>query len=598
MRNLLIWTFLSLGAFACGRDEDKVEISENDPQGNLHFSSASELADGSASPGNYLVAFRNLLDNSQLHFAGQQRSALAHFEALSQTWAKPSLISSIRYFSSLNLNQLSQSFRLARTVAAAPFLQMQPQSDERLASLTEINFRSEEEARTTLAGWYAEKKIWYAEPNFSSKIEGELEDTLLKNFGGENVNKVAWLEQINFSQAIEELAQLPSQAVPLIAVLDSGVDVEHPNLKDAIYINESGENKLGCVNDKFGCNVLVAKKDKLGDGNVFPTGTKGYSQECPDNLGKTERESSNFAGSCSHGTHVAGIIGGRGSKEFSGVCPYCKILVVRIVDDKNFKISDAAQLAAYSYVASFQDNGQPLVRVINASIGKFQFTRSLELFVKALKNYGRGVLTIGAAGNDDTIRKNYPAAFEDALAVSNVMGQQKKPVKSPSSNFGMWVDIAAPGDLEGACGGNSGILSTLPGGGLGCKVGTSMASPVVAGVAGLILVKEPLLTAQELEDRLKTTAIPDELYRLDINNSYRPTINGSIVPLLGSGVVNALGALRPDKDLSPGLSTDRSDRVEPGCGVIGSRGKGHLELIWLWLFSPLLIVWLGRKKCR
>lgn len=570
---------------ACGRDDDKVHW-EDKPEKNLHFASENEIAAGTVVPSSYLVAFRNLLDQPELRFAGFRRSSLAHFAALSQSWAEPSLVSSLRYFSTLNFNQLSESFSIRRTVNPAPWLRAGPSEEERLASLVEVAFRSESAARETLNRWYAEGRIWYAEPNFQSSLQGEREDRLLRNFGGEDVDKLPWLEQINFVQAIEELNKLSEKPSTLIAVMDSGADVEHPLLKDALYVNEIGQNKLDCVDDLYGCNVTASKKDVLGDGNVWPSGSNGYSQACPTSL-------KDKVGPCEHGTHVAGIIAARDTSEVTGVCPYCRLLIVKIVNPTTLKITDSAQLAGLAYISGFQDGGEPLVRVINASYGRFQATRSIELFMKALKNFGRGTLTIAAAGNEDTIRRAYPAAFDDVLAVSNVLASQTQPSKSESSNFGSWVDIAAPGD--GNCPDfGAGIYSTLPNGKLGCKVGTSMAAPVVAGVAGLVLTKEPQLTAAELEQRLKDTAIPDELYQNNTNNSYRPTINGFVVPLLGSGIVNAYAALRPDRDISPSLSTDKTDRVEPGCGVLGAASPRMST--WLFWLLTLPACWVVLRR--
>lgn len=576
---------------ACGRNEDEVPW-EDQPSRNLHFASAEELARGDVVPASYLVAFKNLLDQPQLRFASYRTSSLAHFEALSHSWAQPSLLRSLRYFSTLNFSRLSESFSVRRKIEPAPWLLAAPSEDERLASLVEVKFRSAAEAEEILSRWYEEGRIWYAEPNYLSDMKGELEDRLVDKFGGENVDKAPWLEQLNFVQAIEELGKLEQKPATLIAVMDSGADIEHPNLKDAIYQNQAGQNKLQCKDDLYGCDVTQAKKDLLGTGSVWPSGTKGFNEACPPTLD-----------ACEHGTHVAGIIAARDSEETVGICPYCRLLIVKIVgpseeDPSELKISDAAQLAGLSYISGFQDGGEPLVRVINASYGRFTPTRSVELFMKALKNFGRGVLTVAAAGNEDTIRRSYPASYEDVMAVSNVFASQKNPRKSISSNFGMWVDIAAPGDYS-PCpvfGNNNGIPSTLPNGKFGCKVGTSMATPVVVGVAGLVLTKEPNLTAEQLEQRLKDTAIPDDLYRDTINNEYRPTIDGFVVPLLGSGVVNAYAALRPDRDISPSLSTDRPDRVEPGCGVLGAASEpGKLFSLGL-MTLPLLCVGLRRRR--
>ena len=142
------------------------------------------------------------------------------------------------------------------------------------------------------------------------------------------------------------------------------------------------------------------------------------------------------------------------------------------------------------------------------------------------------------------MKRAYPAAFENAVSVSNVNDDKENPTKAPSSNFGMWVDIAAPGF--------PGINSTGPGDIYYEEPGTSMAAPIVAGVAGLVLAAEPELDASELTDRLLRTSIPDKLYADGMNDYYRPVEDGiGLVPLLGSGVVNAYLALNPDGITTP-----------------------------------------------
>src|SRR5690606_6902827 len=110
--------------------------------------------------------------------------------------------------------------------------------------------------------------------------------------------------------------------------------------------------------------------------------------------------------------------------------------------------------------------------------GKFVRSRSVGLLLRVLKEK-KSALVIGAAGNEDSMAQEYPAAFSDAIAVSAVDEDLRKVA---FSNFGRWVDIAAPG---------SNIISTLPGEGAGSKSGTSMAAPLVSGVAGLMLAYAP-----------------------------------------------------------------------------------------------------------
>ncbi|RYZ58925.1 MAG: hypothetical protein EOP07_05560 [Proteobacteria bacterium] len=552
---------------ACGRDEQSPLPTGPD----LRFATDLERAQGDVVPFSYLVAFREAATE-----APRAKSILQIQNSLQSMLQNTRMVNAHRSIARLNLTYPGRSFSQEFNLDAHPFVHSGLNVPDEFTHLTEVQFDDEASARRQLDKWYAAKKIVFAEPNFQRATKGETEDKLISAFKGNN--STPWIEQVSFIDAIEKISTLGVKAEPLVAVMDSGVDVLHPNLKDSIFLNEEGQNKQ-CNGDIYGCNTTIATKDVLGDGSVYPTGTGGFGETCPLSSGQ-----------CEHGTHVAGIIGGRNSTEFTGMCPYCKILVVKVVEvetkggEESFPIKDSSILAGLAYISGFKSGGQPLVRVINASFGKFENSRSVELFIKALKTYGRGTLLVAAAGNEDTMKRQYPAGFDDVLAVSNVESDTNKPFKSTSSNFGMWVDIAAPGD--GACGPSNGILSSVPGGGAECRAGTSMASPMVAGIAGLVLSQEPNLTASQLEARLIETSNPSKLYSDGINNAYRPDIKGAgLVPLLGSGVVNALTAIDPSLDTSPVIVSERPDAVRSGCGVIGSGAQGGMGFLFLFL-SP------------
>ncbi|QSW98926.1 S8 family serine peptidase [Haloterrigena alkaliphila] len=230
----------------------------------------------------------------------------------------------------------------------------------------------------------------------------------------------------------------------LIATVDQGVQYDHPDLE-------------GVVDDRVGENLAGTGSDP------YPT---------------SEDEQ--------HGTHVAGIAAaktdnGRGSAGISN----CSLLSVRALDESGegslSDIADGIQWAA--------DAGAD---VINLSLGGANGFRTLRTACEyALE---RGVVLVGAAGNqgaDDGVA--YPAAYEDVLAVSALNGD----ALASFSNTGSEIDIAAPG---------TGLVSAVPWDGYARLSGTSMAAPVVAGVAGLALSAHPDLTPADLRAHLTTTA--------------------------------------------------------------------------------------------
>jgi thermitase len=186
-----------------------------------------------------------------------------------------------------------------------------------------------------------------------------------------------------------------------------------------------------------------------------------------------------------HGTHVAGTIGAATNNGLgvAAVCPGCKLMAVKAGDGKKgFFDDDLAQSIYWS------TNNR--ARVINLSIGGEEFSWALKHAVDYA--WEHRVVVVAAAGNERTSKPSYPAAYGHAISVVAI---DKSDRKSNFSNFGSTVDVAAPG---------VDILSTVPGGGYGIKSGTSMASPHVAALAGLLASQDR--SAPEIRRRIQSTA--------------------------------------------------------------------------------------------
>lgn len=233
-----------------------------------------------------------------------------------------------------------------------------------------------------------------------------------------------------------------------VAVIDGGADFTHPDLT----------------------GKLVKGKDVVDGGND------------PSEVGT------------GHGTHVAGIISANTNNNIgiAGVSWNSKILVVRA--------SDSTGSTTSSRIASGIMYAAGKARIINVSLGGTG-GRFLKCAATAYAK-SKGSLVVAAAGNNSNSTKFYPAACSDVIAVGNTTSSDGR---ESNSNFGSWVDLAAPG---------TDILSTVPTGGCNhCDVsgyksltGTSMASPMVAGAVAVLLAREPLLTNSQIEERFKKTA--------------------------------------------------------------------------------------------
>ena len=255
----------------------------------------------------------------------------------------------------------------------------------------------------------------------------------------------------------------------VVAVLDSGVDYTHPDLKNNIWVRpdnvpEYEDNELGEINDQHGYSAFE-------DGDPM------------DDNG--------------HGTHCAGIVGAEGDNGFgiTGVNWNVKIMPLKFMSATGSGTTKDA-IEAINYVIDRKRHGVN-VRVISASWGSTIKSRALQDVIK--KAGDEGILFVAAAGNssDDSDRRpHYPAGY-DLPNVISVAALDRNDQLASFSNYGAKsVFIAAPGKE---------ILSTWLKGEFREASGTSMATPEVAGVAALIISVEPKITVAELRERLKNS---------------------------------------------------------------------------------------------
>ena len=152
-----------------------------------------------------------------------------------------------------------------------------------------------------------------------------------------------------------------------------------------------------------------------------------------------------------------------------------------------------------------------------------------------------GITFVAAAGNDNTSQVFYPAGYNYVISVASTTSSDSK---SSFSNYGTWIDIAAPG---------SSIYSTIPNNTYGTQSGTSMACPLVAGLCGLLKSYNPALTPDEIENCLDQSA--------DNIDAQNPSYVGD----LGAGRINALGALQCTNPTNPPVVQFMSDANGPQC---------------------------------
>ena len=206
-----------------------------------------------------------------------------------------------------------------------------------------------------------------------------------------------------------------------------------------------------------------------------------------------------------HGTHVAGIAAAKtdNGAGIAGVCPECQLLNAKACSDTGDCPHDRiANGVLWSVGCEYRERdaggklgkclGPVRAQVINISLAGPAGSTTLQRAMDRASELG--ATTTCAAGNGGTNAATYPAFYTTCIAVAGTTSQDQK---ISWSNYGTWVDVAAPGD---------GILSALAGGGYGLKSGTSMAAPHAAGLAGLLRSRGVATTRDAVRTRIEGTA--------------------------------------------------------------------------------------------
>lgn len=250
----------------------------------------------------------------------------------------------------------------------------------------------------------------------------------------------------------------------VVALIDTGVDYNHPDLKQNIWKNPAemegngkDDDKNGYIDDRMGWDFV--------DNDPLPY----------DNHG--------------HGTHISGIIGA------VAPCPNVRLMILKYYDaDADGKTNLRNTISALHYAV---DNGAD---IINYSGGGAEFSKEEYEVIKEAGE--KGILVVAAAGNEKQNADRYayyPASY-DLENIVSVASVTRAKTLVDSSNYGIKkIDIAAPGKS---------IYSTLPHGAYGYMTGTSQSTAFVSGIAALALLKNRSLSVDQLKGLLMTSIDP------------------------------------------------------------------------------------------
>jgi len=381
---------------------------------------------------------------------------------------------------------------------------------------------------------------------------------------------------LNTLLAIKELRQRQDvlSAEPNYIVRSFGTDppVDDPhykyqwnlpliNLPEAWDVTTGSDNVIVAVVDS---GVLLSHPDL--DGRLTGTGYDFVDKKTGgDDPGKKEPGTGR---SSFHGTHVAGTIAAKTNNNIgvAGVTWKTMIMPVRVMGSGGSGTTyDVRQGIRYAAGLSNDSNRVPSkpADIINLSLGGSGRSQSDQDVINEVR--AKGIFVVAAAGNENTSVPSYPAAYDGVIAVSAV---KIDGTRASYSNFGSYVDVAAPGGDSGDVNGDGYqdyVLSTGgddSSGSVAYKytflAGTSMAAPHVAGVAALMKAVYPELSPADMDNLLAIGKITNDIGDAGKDNYY------------GYGLINAFKAVAAAQELAGGGSIAGLD-VNPRTVNFGAR---------------------------
>ena len=416
------------------------------------------------------------------------------------------------------------------------------------------------------------------------------------------------VSSINAEGAWDLTVGSPSMAV---AVLDTGVRTDHPDLQANLL---PGYDMIGAGNSSSSSVVLaVANDGDLADPDASDPGDWVSQAEVDSRRLGADCTADAISPSSWHGTHVAGLIAAQGNNGIgiAGTSWTTKIVPIRVLGKCGGYDSDI--LAGMNWAVGTAVPGLPAnpnpARVLNMSLGGVGACDN-DLYVQAIANANaRGAVVVVAAGNSAGEPVDNPGNCPGALAVT---GLRHIGTKVGFSSMGPEVAIGAPGgncvNLQGAC--LYPMLSTTNSGSEGpalntysntsAAVGTSFATPLVAGTVALMLARNPALTPTEVRELLTRTARPYPSTGSDATTLQCPAPRSGVEVLecycttstCGAGMLDARAAVAA----VPGAVTPVPTPTPTPAPAPASGGGGGASGPWSLLGLALALLTLGRRR--
>lgn len=391
----------------------------------------------------------------------------------------------------------------------------------------QVSFDPSISVETFVNQLYATGKIEFAEPVFREQMQLTPNDA---SFSSQYfLTKIKATEAWDITLGSEEI---------VIGIIDSGVDLDHPDLVDKIFINQTEANGTDGVDD---------------DGNGFVDDVRGWDFSGadtlnvfdPDFVGDNDPAIYKSGAGFGHGTQVGGCAAASTNNGIgvAGVAYNSKLLFTKHFADNQKSTDRSYSSDLYQGIIYAAENG---AKIINCSWGgtyRSQFSQDVITYV----TLDLGCLVVAAAGNENVSTPLYPAAYDYVLSVG---ATDKNDKRSSFSNYGTTIDLMAPGST---------IFTTRYNDGYGNTDGTSFSSPITAGAAALVWTVFPDYSPLQVAEQLRVTADA---------SIYSVTGNASFVNKLGKGrldVLKAVTASSPSiRALNYKLVNTSGSAAEPG----------------------------------
>ena len=411
--------------------------------------------------------------------------------------------------------------------------------------------------------------VEYIEPNYILSKPTNPEQGEQKVFSESDIAAMASTDfqqnyaNVRVEQAWSILSPYSSTNVPVVAVVDTGIDLNHTVFTESqsLWRNQAELAGVPGVDDDFNGYV-----DDINGWNFYANTNSPADDD-------------------GHGTHVAGIVVGTGLDIFASPRDQSriKIMPLKFLTPTGGRTSDAIRAIYYAV-----DNG---AQVINCSWGGGSYSQALlDAFTYA---YNHEVLVVTAAGNSSRNNDDYPMWPSSYNVPSNlsVASSTDSDAMSSFSNYGAAsVHVASPG---------SSIYSTYPTGSYTIMSGTSMAAPFVAGIAALAWREAPQLTGYQVKQLVMSSVNTMSAFTNRVSTNGRVNFYSlAVLAQSASGVSSSQPAYAPTYSSMDLASESSSSGAPGGCGLVqaisASGGGGGMAgaIAVVFAFMLPLAVWM------